>query len=82
MSLAEKVANTPTKPKRPCRIKEIRDGLDDDERQALDHMLATWGAGKIGYALREEGHPHDSNALQRHLAGECSCYPPSLVEPS
>jgi hypothetical protein len=82
MSLAEKVANKPTAQRQRCRIAEIRDSLPEDEQQALDHMLATWGAYETGCALREEGHRHDANALLRHRQGKCACYAASMVEPA
>lgn len=79
MSLADRLQSGPptTMHGLPCSIGVLLDRLDDDERAALDTMMAdqSWSAGGIADAVAKEGHGRLSHQMVRkHRRRECRCF--------
>lgn len=89
MSLKESLAKPVTSKRGPlCLIAQIRNGLDDAERQALDEAIATIRQhrdagntnGQSGYnaawlhrALLDEGFTLSVLTVQKHVSQRCAC---------
>lgn len=59
---------------RICRLAEIRETLNDDDRKTLDNACGSaMSTRSIGRAIRMLGITVSDMSVQKHRTGECAC---------
>jgi hypothetical protein len=76
MSLSDRLAlgPEPVVSGSPCSVGELLRSLPNDEREALEAMLAgAWSASAIHDAVTGEGYDVGRQTINRHRRSECRC---------
>lgn len=59
----------------PCKVREVRDSLEESDQKKLDELLADerWKNKTLATALAGKGVKIDVQRLSAHRNGSCSC---------
>jgi hypothetical protein len=60
-------------PIRTCRVREILEQLDKDDRAALLEALSCRSGNHIAGVLKRAGYPVSDTTIRTHKRGDCAC---------